>query len=289
MGILRVKVENLLPKYLYLILSSKSMQDILSEESKGTNIRNLTNTIALVNIPLPPVDIQKEIIDEFNKIDEEYESSISKIDECKKHIVNLFEHIVDIAKHFESLKNICTVNPSKSVLKDIDDKTLVSFVEMASVSNKGYISKMEDKTLGSLRSGSYTYFAENDIIIAKITPCMENGKCAIAQNLTNGIGLGSSEFHVFRCSEKIDNRFLFGFLNRSSIREEAEKQMTGSSGHRRVPIEFYEKLEIPLLTMEQQLEIVSQIEDYQLEINKAQAIIDSFNERKNSILNKYLR
>lgn len=265
------------------------MQDILSEESKGTNIRNLTNTIALVNIPLPPVDIQKEIIDEFNKIDEEYESSISKIDECKKHIVNLFEHIVDIAKHFESLKNICTVNPSKSVLKDIDDKTLVSFVEMASVSNKGYISKMEDKTLGSLRSGSYTYFAENDIIIAKITPCMENGKCAIAQNLTNGIGLGSSEFHVFRCSEKIDNRFLFGFLNRSSIREEAEKQMTGSSGHRRVPIEFYEKLEIPLLTMEQQLEIVSQIEDYQLEINKAQAIIDSFNERKNSILNKYLR
>lgn len=279
-----------LQKYMFNFLFSKIGQSLLKSNITGSaqgglNSSNLKN----IKIPFPPKDIQIRIVDECNKIDEEYEASISKIDECKKHIVNIFEHIVETAKHFESLKNICTVNPSKSALKGIDDQTLVSFVEMASVSNKGYISKMEDKTLGSLRSGSYTYFAENDIIIAKITPCMENGKCAIAQNLTNGIGLGSSEFHVFRCSEKIDNRFLFGFLNRSSIREEAEKQMTGSSGHRRVPIEFYEKLEIPLPTMEQQLEIVSQIEGYQLEINKAQAIIDSFNERKNSILNKYLK
>lgn len=288
---LRLTNNDLNSTYLYLVLNSYYQKGYTFDMQNGSSgLKNLdTNKYLSLQIPFPSIDIQNKIVEECNKIDEEYESSISKIDECKKQIVNLFEHIVETVKHFESLKNICTVNPSKSILKGIDDKTLVSFVEMASVSNKGYISKMEDKTLGSLRSGSYTYFAENDIIIAKITPCMENGKCAIAQNLTNGIGLGSSEFHVFRCSEKIDNRFLFGFLNRSSIREEAEKQMTGSSGHRRVPIEFYEKLEIPLLTMEQQLEIVSQIEGYQLEINKAQAIIDSFNERKNSILNKYLK
>lgn len=283
--------ENLtLQKYMFNFLFSKIGQSLLKSNITGSaqgglNSSNLKN----IKIPFPPNDIQIKIVDECNKIDEEYESSISKIDEYRKYIINLFEHIIETAKHFESLKNICTVNPSKSILKGIDDQTLVSFVEMASVNNKGYISKMEDKTLGLLRSGSYTYFAENDIIIAKITPCMENGKCAIAKNLTNGIGLGSSEFHVFRCSEKIDNRFLFGFLNRSTIREEAEKQMTGSSGHRRVPIEFYEKLEIPLLTMEQQLEIVSQVESYQLEINKAQMIIDSYNERKNAVLNKYLR
>lgn len=245
--------------------------------------------IEQIPIPNVPDDIKKNIVEECNKIDEEYELSKRRIDECSENITNLFEQIIATAGHFEILKNICTVNPSKTILKGVDDQTLVSFVEMASVSNKGYISKIENKTLGSLRSGSYTYFAENDIIIAKITPCMENGKCAIAQNLTNGIGLGSSEFHVFRCSEKIDNRFLFGFLNRSIIRKEAEKQMTGSSGHRRVPIEFYEKLEIPLLSMDQQLKIVSQIEEYKLEINKSQDFIDHYSEKKNAVLDKYLK
>ena len=103
-----------------------------------------------------------------------------------------------------------------------------------------------DRPLSELKKGSYTYFAESDIIVAKITPCMENGKCAIAQNLTNGIGFGSSEFHVFRCNKMVGNRFLFAYLNRESIRKQAAERMTGASGHRRVPIEFYEDLEIPV-------------------------------------------
>lgn len=75
--------------------------------------------------------------------------------------------------------------------------TVVSFVEMASVSEHGYIEKTEDRSVLELKKGSYTYFSNNDILIAKITPCMENGKCALANNLKNGIGFGSTEFHVF--------------------------------------------------------------------------------------------
>ena len=236
-----------------------------------------------------PENIQNHIVEECNQVDKEYEASVRKIEECKKNIASLFEHVIAITRHFEKLENICTINPSKTILRDMDDSTIVSFVEMASVSNDGYIFKMEDRTLGSLRSGSYTYFAENDIIIAKITPCMENGKCAIAKGLTNGIGLGSSEFHVFRCNQGIDNRFLFGFLNRDIIRKEAEKQMTGASGHRRVPIDFYEHLEIPLPSLEQQKAIVAQIEVYETEINRAQAFIDRYSDKKNEILDKYLQ
>ena len=117
---------------------------------------------------------------------------------------------------------------------------------------------------------------------------MENGKCAIATGLTNGVGFGSTEFHVLRCKELLINKYLFGYLNRPNIREEAAKRMKGASGHRRVPIEFYEDLEIPVLPINEQQQIVDEIEKYKAEIIKAQAIMDSCVVRKKAILNKYL-
>lgn len=159
---------------------------------------------------------------------------------------------------------------------------------MASVNNKGYIEHKEDRKLGDLRKGSYTYFKDNDILIAKITPCMENGKCALAKGLTNSIGMGSSEFHIFRANEKVNKSFLFHFLNRREIRKEAEKSMTGASGHRRVPISFYEKLFVPVPSLDQQQAIVTEIEGYEAEIKKLEAQISQFSAQKQAILKRYL-
>lgn len=166
-----------------------------------------------------------------------------------------------------TLDDIVELNPSKSKIRDIPNDTIVSFVEMASVSNDGYISNMVDRKLGDLRSGGYTYFAENDIIIAKITPCMENGKCAIATGLTNKIALGSSEFHVFRCSKEINKSFLFSLLNMKNVRNAAILNMTGASGHRRVPESFYRSLQIPLPPLDIQQKIVEEckkVDEYKL-------------------------
>ncbi|MBR3557464.1 MAG: restriction endonuclease subunit S [Bacteroidales bacterium] len=160
---------------------------------------------------------------------------------------------------------------------------------MSSVSNDGFIETKSDKPLGELRKGSYTYFAENDIIIAKITPCMENGKCAIAKGLTNGIGMGSSEFHVFRIKNEYSTEYVFAYLNREIVRKEAAQNMTGASGHRRVPISFYENLEIPIPPLTEQQRIVSKIETYEAEISKAKAVMQGCTERKKQILEKYLR
>ena len=132
-------------------------------------------------------------------------------------------------------------------------------------------------------------FMENDIILAKITPCMENGKCGIASGLTNGIGMGSSEFHILRCSDKINNKYLFTYLNRNTIRKEAEQNMTGASGHRRVPITFYENLDIPLPTMNKQKEIVAEIESYEKIILDTQIQINTLKNEKRNILEKYLK
>ena len=161
---------------------------------------------------------------------------------------------------------------------------------MEYVSNDGYIEKMDIKRLKELKKGSYTYFKENDVIIAKITPSMENGKCAIAKNLKNSIALGSSEFHVFRVKNKniLDYRYMYYFLNRKNIREEAQKVMTGSSGHKRVPIKFYENLKIPLPPLKTQKEIVSKIEQLELKITQNQKIIDSSKQKKEEILKKWL-
>ena len=171
---------------------------------------------------------------------------------------------------------------------DVPNDTLISFVEMAAVSNDGHIMGAVDRPMGEVRKGSYTYFQENDIIIAKITPCMENGKCALATGLTNGIGMGSSEFHVFRCGATILPKYLFGYLNRRVIRQEAEKVMTGSSGHRRVPIGFYQQLLIPVLPLGDQQKIAVQIQQAEDQITQLDAQLSALRAEKNSILRKYL-
>ena len=118
---------------------------------------------------------------------------------------------------------------------------------------------------------------------------MENGKCALATNLTSGVALGSSEFHVFRANaEKIDKKYLFTLLNRQSVRIEAEKNMTGASGHRRVPIAFYENLEIPLPLLSEQRKVVAKIEKLENEIAELQKESATFTERKNAVLKKWL-
>lgn len=169
----------------------------------------------------------------------------------------------------KKLSDIAITNPSKTEIKNLNDNTKVSFVEMASVSDEGYIAEKEEKAYQEIKKGSYTYFAEGDIIMAKITPCMENGKCAIATGLKSKIGFGSSEFHVIRVGSEILNNYLFELLNRREVRQVAEKNMTGSSGHRRVPKEFYESLKIPLPPIKIQAELVKECEKINTAAEKA--------------------
>ncbi|EAH8208617.1 N-6 DNA methylase [Campylobacter upsaliensis] len=295
-------------------------------------------------IPKPDIKIQKQIVSECEKVEEQYNTirmSIEKYQELIKAILvkcgiiatdefiggggatsrliaSLLDsiqeleskldfnnnNILDFKALFASLptpppqgwdtiklnnKKYLTLNPSKREIANIDENTIISFVEMASVADKGYIQNKVDKPLKELKKGSYTYFAENDILIAKITPCMENGKCAIAKNLTNGLGMGSSEFHIFRTYKGLNNKFLFACLNQDSIRQEAAKNMTGSSGHRRVPISFYESLQIPLPPLEAQEKIVYIIESVENEITKLKEQSKTFESKKAEILKSFLK
>lgn len=287
----RIRLVNntFIPQYLHAYLNDYYQRGYTFQLQSGSSgLKNLDiNRYLEIPVPLPSLDIQQQIVSECEKIDEEYASAQEQIEKSKSQIS---EAMRDVRGETRKLKDLCdAINPSKSEIKSISEDTLISFVEMASVSNDGYIETKIDRPLSELKKGSYTYFAENDIIVAKITPCMENGKCAIAQNLTNGIGFGSSEFHVFRCNEMVENRYLFAYLNRDSIRKQAVERMTGASGHRRVPIEFYEDLEIPVPSIEDQQEIVKQIETYEAAIAEAKAVMDSCAARKKMVLEKWLK
>jgi type I restriction enzyme S subunit len=121
------------------------------------------------------------------------------------------------------------------------------------------IAKFPLKRFDQVAKG-YTIFAENDVIVAKITPCMENGKCAVVRNLRNGIGFGSTEFHVLRATTQVLPEWLFYFWRFPKTREHAEKNMTGTAGQKRVPSSFLERLDIPVPPLREQERITTLLE-----------------------------
>lgn len=285
--IVRFDKLQVIPKYALYALASIGFDNIEAmAKGQSGQIELQIDTIREIKIPLPPLNIQQRIVTEIETMETECTRINAVIAQHQHDIGHIFAAIDSPNK--DSLGQIVECNPSKVIIADIPDDTVISFVEMASVSNNGHLVNAVNRLLGDVRKGSYTYFQENDILIAKITPCMENGKCALATNLTNGIGMGSSEFHVFRCGERILPRYLFGYLNRTIIRNEAAKVMTGASGHRRVPITFYQQLEIPLPSIEEQRQIVTVIEQKESEIARLNHDLTDLNLKKESVLKKYL-
>ena len=271
------------PKYFYNVLQYLLLDLIENKNKYERHYKYLQK----LYIPLPPKEIQEKIVAEIEVLEKKEIEINNKINNGKEQIEQLC--LQTYSKYNkEKLNLLVKINPSKSEIVNLDINTQVSFVDMASVSNDGYIISKADKLYSEIKKGSYTYFCENDIIIAKITPCMENGKCALAANLTNGLAFGSSEFHVFRANkDKIDTKYLFVLLNRKSVRVEAEKNMTGASGHRRVPIAFYENLQIPVPPLSEQQKIVSKIEKIETQIVEAQRMLNEISVQKKDVLKKY--
>ncbi|MFM2058771.1 MAG: hypothetical protein RLY71_3156 [Pseudomonadota bacterium] len=113
----------------------------------------------------------------------------------------------------------------------------------------------ERRTLAQVSKG-FTSFQDGDVLLAKITPCFENGKISQA-TVTTPAAFGSTEFHVVRCGANLDSRYLVHFLRRQEVRVDGERKMTGSGGQRRVPRHFLESLEIPLPPLPEQRRIAA--------------------------------
>lgn len=157
------------------------------------------------------------------------------------------------------LRDICTINPRVDK-NSIDAESLVSFVPMPAVeAETGKIDVSETRSFRAVRKG-YTPFRKGDVLFAKITPCMENGKMAIVPELVSEYGFGSTEFHVLRPADGIDPHFLYHAISNHAFRFHAQHHMTGAVGQKRVPAAVLEEHEIGLPPTSEQRRIVERIE-----------------------------
>jgi type I restriction enzyme, S subunit len=205
-------------------------------------------------IPFPPLEIQEKIAGTLllaESLVNKRKAQIEALDQLTQSV--FLEMFGSIQGEKLPLSELCEINPPKREVADLKEDTIVSFIPMANVSENGEIDLSETRNLGEVYKG-FTYFKENDVLFAKITPCMENGKGAIAKNLTNEVGFGSTEFHVLRPKEEITSEWLYYLTTLPNFRQQAEKNMTGSAGQKRVPKQFFDKYKVNKPTIESQEE-----------------------------------
>lgn len=251
-----------------------------------TNRKYISMQVLLNNIeiPLPDISIQNKLVSQYSELIRQADEADKEATMLENEIERYLFEVLGISEYtpqeksdnvlnFISLKqlfkwgvennlnsmsptelfksimyknapitNFCEINPSTIYSKEVEE---MSFLPMECISDVyGEITKLRDGEKG--KSKGYTRFQENDVLWAKITPCMQNGKSAIAKKLKNGYGYGSTEYHVFRAKEnKVLPEFLYCFLRTKAIRELAKVYFTGSAGQQRVGTDFLEALTLP--------------------------------------------
>lgn len=171
--------------------------------------------------------------------------------------------------HEVTLEDVADFNPGvdKSQFKADDE---LPFVPMPAVeAETGRIDVSERRPFSKVKNG-FTCFETGDVLFAKITPCMENGKMAVVPPLPRGVGFGTTEFHVLRPTGAIDKNFLYYFVSSSALRQEAQHHMTGAVGQKRVPKRFLETKSLWLPPLTEQQRIVEKIETLFAELDKGE-------------------
>ncbi|MEK5325582.1 restriction endonuclease subunit S [Aeribacillus sp. FSL M8-0254] len=270
-----VAKENVNVKYLCYYLNYAD----LSKHITGTTRGKLTKSaLEKIEVKIPDYSTQNKIVNALDKAQELIDKRKAQIEALDQLTQSVFlEMFGSIQGEKLPLSELCEINPPKREVADLKEDTIVSFIPMANVSENGEIDLSETRNLGEVYKG-FTYFKENDVLFAKITPCMENGKGAIAKNLTNEVGFGSTEFHVLRPKEGITSEWLYYLTTLPKFRQQAEKNMTGSAGQKRVPKQFFDKYKVNKPTIESQEEfkkIILKINSQKEMLKKSLAILDT--------------
>jgi type I restriction enzyme S subunit len=282
--------------FVYYLLSLLSLPDLATGVKPGIN----RNKVYAIKVKTPSLFEQQRIVAILDQAFADIEKARANAEKNLKNARELFDSYLNQVFSKEAvlsgcplvaLSDCCIIRPPKSEAKAMlksDDH--VSFVPMDSLGiNRKSLFLDKTKKLEDV-SGSYTYFADGDVLLAKITPCFENGKLGIAKGLKNGIGFGSSEFIVFRPDERLEAEYLYYFLNQQAFRDDGQAMMTGAVGHKRVPKDFIENIKIPLRTVYEQQLIVSMLDKQSVNVQKLttcyESKLASLDELKKSLLQK---
>ena len=286
------------PHYLALLTTTEAFIRFCEQASNGTTNRHYLQEPLFLNIkvPVPSLDEQDKLVEEYNDImafikmeemkavDIDVKATVSVRNalgialypgyiEKKLIHYNYFSSIdswsVSQILHAENspfgkskfickkLSELAYINP-KTDLSALTETDEISFIPMEDISDN-YGEWAGKRTLKKSAIKGYTKFQDGDIIWARITPCMQNGKSALLQNLVNGKGCGSTEFHVVRIKSKdVLPQYIHTLLRHFDVLSDAKKYFTGSAGQQRVPTSYLENLSIPIPPLEVQKQIADE-------------------------------
>ncbi len=253
-------LERTVPEFVALALT-KLVPTMKAWATGGTFAEISKSKFCELQIPLPPLEVQTEIVAEIEGYQKVINGARAVLDHYRPHIP------IHPDWPMVALGDACIVNPRKSEVADIEGSTVVSFVPMSDIGeHEMFFAPKDTKRLDEVTT-SYTYFKNGDVLLAKVTPCFENGKAGIARDLRNGIGFGSSEFYVLRPTDDLLPQWVFMFAATPAFRAWATPQMTGTGGLQRVPRSVVEGYPIPLPPLATQRAIVAEIEAEQALVN----------------------
>lgn len=306
---IRVNQDKILPEYLWLILNLYQRKSIFY--SICTNWNNQSGVgnelLKSTRIPLPMLEEQKEIVNfytEAQKVkqakNEEAKSLLDSIEPFLSEVLdivfdqkqeknpvfstmvsNLIGRRLDVSsykKHFEMLSNkypnkklssIVEIDPT--IKLDVFNKeTIISFIPMECIDEKfGEVAEQREIAISQIKG--YTKFEEGDLLWAKITPCMQNGKSAIARNLKNGIGCGSTEYYVIRPkTEDLLVDYVYLILRHSEVLKAAQGSFGGSAGQQRVSIQYMKSIVVPFPSKDIQQSIVDVVKEWKQRAKRLQ-------------------
>ncbi|MBN9543334.1 MAG: restriction endonuclease subunit S [Alphaproteobacteria bacterium] len=304
MHIIRINSKIALPIYIFYFLDfiyKFGYTKIL--QTATTGIRNLNyNEYKQTTVLLPPLSEQKQIATVLSSVDKVIEKTNELIEQTKKVKQSLLQSLltkgightkfkpsplgeIPESWRYGNFSNIAYINPKNKL--NISNEAEVSFIGMADVSENGKIANRVSKPLKEVIKG-YTAFIEKDVLLAKITPCFENRKGTIAENLTNQIGFGSTEFHVLRAQKDNDYRFIYYHTITNKFRKMGAYSMTGTAGHKRVPAEFISSYNLAIPPLHEQQQIVDILISVDNTIQKHQEKLSSLQTLKKGLMQDLL-
>jgi len=272
----------------FLFFSLKAKQNLIYSLQSGAGQPHVyPKDLITFTIPDYCIQEQQKIVSTLEEIDDLRQKQRKAIELTRQMIPSLFyEMFGDIEsneKGFDRIKakEVTTINPKNQV--SLEDSDEITFVQMSAINaENASIRTPEIKLMAETRRKGFSYFKEGDVLFAKITPCMQNKKSAIAKHLINGIGYGSTEFHVLRPTACILGEYLLQILRSPKFIEIAKNHFTGTAGQQRVPKDFIANFTISLPPIELQKrfaikaqECLSLLEHQEQALQKLDALFES--------------
>lgn len=297
-GNLKIYDENIIiPKFRNYFISSKR-QEIEKLAYGGAQPNISKSMIENLKMLLPPLEEQGRIVEKIEELFSDIDNGIKDLKTAQAQIKQYRQSVLKSAfegKLYKTsewkevkLEDVCQINP-KTEIKDMKDDDIVSFLPMTSVKAECNYYTEENVLYSKVKKG-YTKFKNGDVLFAKITPCMENGKVCIVDNLIQDIGFGSTEFHILRCLNNIIPKYVYYVVIQQCFRKKAKKNMVGAVGQQRVPADFMKNFDILLPSLPEQQQIVAEIEKRFLVADELEKAVNEGLEKadklKQSILKK---